>query len=68
MLKTWIFDRFWNGSKMTVKTRVIRQKEPKGERTFGADRTVQGKSFDANNKLQSLPIRALYEAYKPLFD
>ena len=24
---------------MTIKTREIRQKEPKGERTFGADRT-----------------------------
>ena len=30
--------------------------------------TVQGKSFVANNKLQSLLIRALYEACKPLFD
>ena len=30
--------------------------------------TVQGKSFVANNKIQSLPIRALYETCKPLSD
>ena len=39
MLNTWIFDLFCIESKMTVKTREIRQKEPKGERTFGADCT-----------------------------
>ena len=39
LLNTWIFDLFWIGSKMTVKTQKIRQKEPKGERTFGADCT-----------------------------
>ena len=37
LLNTWLFDLLWIGSKMTVKTREIRQKEPKGERTFGAD-------------------------------
>ena len=35
-----IFDLFWIRSKITVKTRKIRQKEPKGVRTFGADCTV----------------------------
>ena len=39
LFNTWIFDLFWTGSKMTVKMREIRQKEPKGERTFGADCT-----------------------------
>ena len=40
LLNTWIFDLFWIRSKMTVKTRKIRQKEPKGVRTFGADCTI----------------------------
>ena len=37
LLNTWLFNLLWIGSKMSVKTREIRQKEPKGERTFGAD-------------------------------
>ena len=45
-LYTWISDLFWIGSKISAKTRKIRQKEPKGERTFGADCT--SKEFKRN--------------------